>query len=125
MKSPALMLLFALLFPVMCAAADKDGNYGSTLPAKFRNCDKYLDALDACMAHHCAKQIIYSTWLNGYVTAYNTYVNDTYNILGKRDLSSLNYWLANYCKKNPNISFDTAVENLMIKLAPERTIEQP
>jgi hypothetical protein len=125
MKLPAVLLSFALLFPATCLAADKNGNFGSSLPAELKYCNSYIAALDACMNGHCYKQNIFNAWLNGYITAYNAYVNDTFNIIGKRDPASLNYWLANYCKKNSNSSFDTAVGHLMTELEPQRLHEKP
>lgn len=125
MKRSAVLLLSALLFSGVCSAADKDGNYGSSLPKELKYCDSYIAALDACMGGRCYKQNFFTAWLNGYITAYNAYVNDTFNIIGKRDQASLNYWLANYCKSHPKSSFDTAVDHLMVELAPQRTRKQP
>ena len=125
MKKSALLLLAALFLPVVCWGADKNGNFGSSLPMELKYCNSYIAALDACMGGHCYKQNIFNAWLNGYITAYNTYVSDTFNIIGKRDPASLNYWLANYCKKNPHSSFDTAVGHLMAELAPQRIQKKP
>lgn len=125
MKIPGAVLLTAMLFPAICMGADENGNFGSSLPVELKYCDSYLSALDACMAGHCYKQNIFNAWLNGYITAYNAYVNDTFNIMGKRDSASLNYWLANYCKKHQHTSFDSAVGHLMTELAPQRIREKP
>lgn len=125
MKKSAILLLTALLLPVICSGADKNGNFGSSLPADYKYCDSYIAALDACINGHCYKQNIFNAWLNGYITAYNANVADTFNIIGKRDMASLNYWLADYCKKNPRSFFDTAVSHLMVELAPQRIKEKP
>ena len=125
MKKSALLLLSTILFPAISWGADYNGNFGSSLPKELKSCDSYLAALDACIGGHCYKQNIFNSWLNGYITAYNTYVPDTFNIIGNRDTASLNYWVANYCKNNPRASFDTAVGRLMTELAPQRIKEQP
>jgi hypothetical protein len=125
MKNSSKLFLTALLFPAICAAADQNGNFGSSLPKDLKSCDSYLTALDDCLNGHCYKENLYNSWLNGYITAYNTYVDDTYNIIGGRDSAALNYWLANYCKKNPQGAFDTAVENLMVELKPQRVRQKP
>ena len=125
MKIPITLFLVALLLPMIGWGADKNGNFGSSLPTDMKNCDSYIESLDACLSGHCYKQNIFNAWLNGYITAYNTYVVDTFNIMGGRDSASLNYWLAMYCKKNPRSAFDTAVEKLMADLAPHRIREKP
>jgi hypothetical protein len=125
MKKPLILFFAVLMFPLTGTAADKNGNFGSSLPTEFKYCDNYLDALDACVNGHCYKQNIYNAWLNGYITAYNAYVDDTFNIIGRRDTASLNYWLANYCKKHSDTSFDSAVGHLMVELAPQRIKKKP
>ena len=125
MKKPAILLLSALLIPAFGWGADTNGNFGSLLPKELKYCDSYIAALDACLSGHCYKQNIFNAWLNGYITAYNAYVSDTFNIIGERDSASLNYWLADYCNKNPHSTYDTAVGHLMTELAPRRIKEQP
>ena len=125
MKNSTMLFLTVLLLPATSLAADKSGNFGSSLPKDLKSCDNYLTALDDCLNGHCYKQNLYNAWLNGYISAYNAYVDDIYNIIGGRDSASLNYWLANYCKKNAQGSFDTAVENLMTELKPQRIREKP
>ena len=125
MKNSAALFLIALLFPIISWGADSQGNFGSSLPKELKYCDNYIAALDACLNGHCYKQNIFNAWLNGYITAYNAYVDDTFNIIGEKDMASLNYWLANYCRKTPQSSFDSAVGNLMVELAPQRIKEKP
>ena len=125
MKNAAIPFLIAILFPIISWGADKHGNFGSSLPKDFKYCDNYISALDACMNKHCYKENIFNAWLNGYITAYNAYVADTFNIVGKRDMAALNFWLANYCTKNPQSSFDNAVGHLMVELAPQRITQKP
>ena len=125
MKYSTIVLLTALVFPIGCLAADANGNFGSSLPKDLRYCDTYIAALDDCLSGHCYKQNLFNAWLYGYITAYNAYVDDTFNIIGGRDAASLNYWLANFCKKNPQVSLDTAVGNLMTELRPQRIKAKP
>jgi hypothetical protein len=125
MKISIPLLLAAVLLPMGCLAADRNGNYGSSLPKDIKDCNDYIAALDNCLGGHCYKQNLFNAWLNGYITAYNAYVSDTFNIIGDRNPASLNYWLADYCKKNPQDSFDTAVGHLMSELRPQRTKEKP
>ena len=125
MKYSTIVLLTALVFPIGSLAADANGNFGSALPTDLKSCDDYIAALDACLNGHCYKENLFNAWLYGYITAYNVYVDDTFNIIGGSNSSSLNYRLANYCKKNPQGSLDTAVGNLMSELKPQRIKAKP
>ncbi len=63
-------------------------------------------------------------WVGGYVTAYNRWRSNTYDIMSKRDIDSLRGWLDNYCKENPHKSFEDAVGALMSELHPKRLKEE-
>jgi len=63
-------------------------------------------------------------WVGGYVTAYNRWRSNTYDIMTNRDLDSLRGWLDNYCKENPHKSFADAVGALMSELHPKRLKEK-
>lgn len=125
MKMPSALLLTTILFPAICMGADNNGNFGSSLPVELKDCDSFITALDDCLVGHCYKRNLFDAWLNGYITAYNVHVDDTYNIMGKRDSVELAFWLANYCKKHQHSTFDTAVGQLMAELAPQRIKEKP
>jgi hypothetical protein len=51
--------------------------------------------------------------MEGYITAANTYMNDTYDIAQNKDIASLDLWLDNYCKENTLKEFSDAMQNLV------------
>jgi hypothetical protein len=55
----------------------------------------------------------YRGWLSGYLSSYNRYAVDTYNILGRSDLEGAMLWVENYCKAHPLESFSDAVSSLV------------
>jgi hypothetical protein len=64
-------------------------------------------------------------WIAGYITAYNFFVPNTYDILGNSDMPSAELWVKSYCEKNPLKNMADAVESLMIELYPARKIKAP
>lgn len=66
-----------------------------------------------------------SGWVAGYLTAYNQFTPDTYNILGNSDLIGVLLWIKNYCEKNPLDSAAAALKNLTPELYPRRTVKAP
>lgn len=55
----------------------------------------------------------YKHYLMGYLTAYNTLAEDTYNVAGTHDLNEIVAWLNTYCTKTPTDSFDHAMQMLI------------
>ena len=53
----------------------------------------------------------YRDYIKGYITAYNTFTDDTYSITGIMKEKEIIEWLNNYCEENPMSSVDTAIMN--------------
>ena len=53
----------------------------------------------------------YRNYIKGYITAYNTFTEDTYSITGNMKEKEIIAWLNNYCEENPMSSLDTALTN--------------
>ena len=49
----------------------------------------------------------------GYLTAFNTLSDDTYNATGSRRLDASLQWLSDYCGSHQMESFDRAVQHLI------------
>ena len=85
------------------SAADAGGNYaiwgvGQT------SCHKFVKARE----NEDARQ--YKDYLMGYLTAFNTLSEDTYNISGKTKLGEIEQWLAEYCGLHQIESFNRAIQ---------------
>jgi hypothetical protein len=87
-------LLFLVIFAAMSGARadDKNGQYGILTDT----CGEY--AKDRAKN----RTLRYTSWIAGYVTAYNSVAPDTYNILGKSNVKSTMEWLDKWCKANPS-----------------------
>ena len=64
--------------------------------------------------------IVTQSWVAGYVSGYNSWVPDTYDILGNSDIESAMLWLENYCKANPLKNLGDGMVMLIKELRPKR-----
>jgi len=55
----------------------------------------------------------HKAYLMGYLTAYNTFTPNTYNVAGSKDLNGILAWLDEYCKKNAIDSFERALSQMV------------
>ncbi len=65
------------------------------------------------------------SWISGYLTAYNNYTKNIYNIMGETDLDSIHLWVDKYCRENPLSGVADAMELLIPELWPRRIIKKP
>lgn len=124
MKSTVIVLFVSLFSPTAATAADSSErytNYGSgTQP-----CETYVTARDDSRNGEVRIELVFLTWLNGFLSAHNYYVTNTYDIKGTADNEALLVWLENYCKQNPLKSFSSAVAALTDELHPKRIQQAP
>lgn len=81
-----------------------------------KTCQDYL----AARRKTIADQLPYSDWLEGYLSAFNLIVDNTYDIMGGRKLNKALDWLDKYCQKYQSHIFANAVAALTVKLYPTR-----
>ena len=63
---------------------------------------------------------MYFHWLNGFLTAYNVYVdNGKRSVLGKMALTDAYKWVAVWCRDNPSKSLNFAAGKLIKHLEPK------
>jgi hypothetical protein len=55
----------------------------------------------------------YKVFLMGYLTAFNTIRDDTYNVTGTRSLDLSIAWLLDYCESHQMDSFDRAIQQMI------------
>ena len=105
----AALLSAVLLFRTLpVGAADANGNYAIwTLGAK--SCNQYNRA-----AGDEALRARYSDFLTGYLTAYNTLAEQTFNALGDMKLDGALGWLDEYCGSHQMDSFERAITQLVV-----------
>ena len=50
------------------------------------------------------------SWAQGYLSAYNGYTDNVYDIYGHTDIQGIEQWLYSYCSNNPLRSFPAALD---------------
>ena len=124
-----LLFATALLFPIVSWAADQDGYYRPYFMESenidYTTCKSFITARDLARQGHFAVQNQFNQWLDGFLTAYDMYTPNTFDIAFGKDLESLDGWLENYCAKHPDNFFDDAVESLIFELYADRAKTKP
>lgn len=116
------------LIPLATHASDSDGHWlmygiGS------KSCGTFLQAEDNFKSSAdeaaLADRYAFMSWAEGYLSYYNHYANDLYDIAGATDPSGIERWLYNYCQQNPLAAFPNAIDALVIELYPNRIKHAP
>jgi hypothetical protein len=112
---PAMTLAFALAPPAV--AMTPDGQY-SAHGLGTRPCKDFTGALSASREQRERRRIDeHLTWLQGYFTAYNFIVRDTFDITGPiKDEQVYLTFIENYCREHPDKKVGTAAEHLVKQL---------
>ncbi len=95
-------------------AADGSGNY-AIWGAGGRSCNQF-----ATSTGEATTRQPFRDYLMGYLTAYNTIAEDTYNALGKQSLDEAVVWLEDYCDMHRMDSFERAIGQLIVSRHSER-----
>jgi hypothetical protein len=97
-------------------AADGEGNF-AVKGAGLETCRTYLAARDEA----AARFLVFRTWVNGFVTAYNMQTSDTFDVSPMHSIEALSSALANVCEDMPDEAMVNAVASLVAGLAPARS----
>ena len=114
---PAVLLGLALAAPVH--AADESGQF-AVKGAGATACGSYVQALEQKDQNTL---YAYGGWIEGYVSASNQFLDDTYDIAPWETSQTLALLLANHCRNNPGVPFLTAVRQ-MVEALKEQRIER-
>ena len=113
------LLLIALCFFVLqttgALAADKAGNF-ALKGAGFLRCQVFV------IEREKKSNIYYliGGWVEGFISAHNKYVKDTYDILSFESLELLLRVMDGHCKSNPNDRLYSVLNSMIIKVTPDR-----
>jgi hypothetical protein len=91
----------------------------------YAKCEGFLTARELARQGHYSAQNQFNQWLDGFLTAYDMYVPDTFDIAYGKDIDALDDWLENYCAKRPDNFFNDAVESLIFEIYPDRAKTKP
>ena len=109
-------VLCGLLFHTAIAYAADDGGNFAMKGAGFLPCQVYVNEREK-------KSNIYymiGGWLEGFVTAHNKYVDDTYDIASFESLELMLLVMDNHCKSNPDDRLYSVINSIIVKLEPDR-----
>lgn len=76
-------------------------------------------------ARKAGKAADYEQWLDGYLSAVNLVLPDTYDILGAKERGAALAWLDQYCAGNAGDAFGFAANRLAAYLYPNRHASKP
>ena len=111
--------LLAALVSVSAPAMDSSGMFAVKGPGA-TTCQSFLDTLQAGSEARYA----YGGWLEGFLTAANLYLDQTYDLAAWESSPTLAALLANHCRNNPNLSFLNATRQMVVALQPDRIEKQ-
>ena len=124
-----LLFAAALLLPIGCRAADQDGYFRPYFMLNnsfnYATCEGFVTARDLAKKGQFAAINQFNQWLDGFLTAYDMYTPDTFDIAYGKDLETLDKRLETYCAKHPDNLFNKAVENLIFEIYPDRAKTKP
>jgi hypothetical protein len=119
MKRFALAMLF-LVAPGICFASDSKGNF-MVKGAGIQSCGRYVAEMKA----RSPTFFLFRSWLNGYLTAYDQFTADTYDIVPGASIDALSAELDAYCKRMPNQPFNDAALGIIMAHKAKRATEKP
>lgn len=114
----ASLLLLVMLTQATVQAADGAGNYAIWGVGQ-SSCHQFNRA----QANQDTRQ--YKDYLLGYLTAFNTLSENTYNVAGNTKLEDINAWLSDYCQMHQIESYNRAIQQYVNDHFDERLTVPP
>jgi hypothetical protein len=113
-------LAFALsLVAAAAQAADADGRY-AVLGTGQSSCNSYNESRAAGSGNDP-----YKAFVTGYISGYNAFVPETYNLAATRALDDVLGMLDGYCQEKPMDSFEAALHHVTDVLKDSRMKTSP
>ena len=107
-------------------AADMNRQYGVRAYDKVESCYALNRAVNSAKNQDdWAALYGFSLYTMGYLTGISRLAHDTYDIGGRKNTKTLMVWLEQYCRENPDDSFDAALNQLIAEIYPQRTTTAP
>ncbi|MCZ6803678.1 MAG: hypothetical protein O7D86_07060 [Proteobacteria bacterium] len=94
--------LILMLIPTTILAVDNSGNFAIWGVGK-KSCYGYGQSTAGDDFEK------YKHYMKGFLTAYNVFTENTYNISGKMNENQIVEWINDYCEENPMSSFENAL----------------
>ncbi len=120
MRLAGCLLAAYLCLPTAAVAADPRGDF-AVRGMGLETCGAYAER----RPEQPVLRIAARSWLNGYLTAYNQLVPDTYDVTGGTSLEELEMRLEHYCQANPEHTIAFAAVAVASGLDPARIRANP
>lgn len=116
LRAIAILLAAAALIVAGAAeAADQEGRF-AVKGAGAASCGRFVDL----RAKKSPSVLAFAGWLQGYLTAFNQFSDDTYDVVSWEGTEVLLRAIAQYCEKNRDKKFYIAAAGLANTLKPDR-----
>jgi hypothetical protein len=112
--------LFGLVLYAAGASAADDGGKFAMKGAGFLPCQVFISE----RAKKTDTYYLIAGWIEGYITAYNKHVADTYDITSFESLELLLSVMQNHCETNPKDRLYSVLNSMLIKLNPDRLLKE-
>ena len=115
MRLLRLALCFVVLHTTTALAADKAGNF-ALKGAGFLRCQVFV------IEREKKSNVYYliAGWVEGFISAHNKHVEDTYDILSFESLELLLNVIDGHCRPNPNDRLYSVLNSMIIQMTPDR-----
>lgn len=100
-------------------AVDASGKFASKGVGR-SSCKEFVQVVD----NKDGKALIYAGWIDGYISASNLYVRETYDLLPWQGSAVIFSSLGKFCRENPELDFQRAVIVMVRTLHEQRVVEQ-
>jgi len=107
--------LIACALPDLAAANDSKGNF-SMKGAGYLTCQVMV----AERSKRSEASFLIGGWIEGYISAYNRYVEDTYDVTPFESLELLLTVMQKHCEKHPNDRVHAVLNSMLTQLHPDR-----
>lgn len=117
------ILLIVIGSPVFASSLSSDGKL-SFISLGGVSCGKWILAREDRGGNRSTYSFA-EMYAIGFLTSYNIFTKDMYNILEGSDLDSASLFVDNYCKQNPLSSVASGLKMLVDELRPSARIRPP
>lgn len=119
MRFALTVILAALMHTCDVAAADADGKFAMK-GAGLLPCGVYVTE----RAKKSNAYYLIGGWVEGYISAYNKYANDNFDVTSFESLELLLKLMDHHCKSNPKDRLYSVLDAIVVQLMPDRLTKE-
>ncbi len=112
--------IFLAVMPLQSMAASSSGDFALKGYGQ-QSCSDFLAARETANTEY----LRFGSWMLGYLSGYNQFVEDTLDIAPWQSADFLAAVVANICRADPDLTFFAAINQMTTALAPQRITSDP